>query len=136
MNHPVQSLPRNFDIVGVEFNSDKATIQIQSDITGRPGTNKRVEHQIAFATPELNAWLDKLGRKSGEVPMFVGLGVNIPNGPQIPVVGTSNRLVIVDITFILAEQEQVLVTASGPIFNPLGLAIRLVLDDIGPHIPT
>ena len=66
----------------------------------------------------------------------IWLGIDVPDGSQIPVIGTADGFVIIEVSLCFAEEKNVLVAAGWPIFDALWLAVRFVPDDVGAKKPS
>src|SRR5579863_2188027 len=106
---------RQIDVLRIEFYSHKAAVPLQSDQARRPGTDERIEYQVAGVAAEQDARIDQGGREHRPVRLLIGLGVDVPDGPQIASVGSPHGFLIIKIALTLAEEEQVLMAARRPV---------------------
>src|SRR5882672_7922840 len=67
---------------------------------------------------------------------LVGLGLHVEDRAKVSAVRASDGCVVVEVTFALAEEKHVFVTARRSISHALGLAVGLVPDEIGSEIPS
>ena len=62
--------------------------------------------------------------------------MDLPDRSKVPIIGTSDGVVIVVVPLTLAEQKQLLVAARWSILDALWLTVRLVPDDVSTQKPT